>query len=492
MPKLTIYPYIVSLERTEKILEQMKKCICKIIVNGCQATGFFCKIPFPNINNMLHVLITCNHVIGEQLLNQEEARILLDIKEEDQPRELCLYHRLYYTNKEFDITIIEIKSEDKIFNFLELDDIIINDILNNINKTIIFQDETICVLQYPEGKLSVSYGIFDRIFEDKKYPFVHKCATEEGSGGSPILNINNNKLIGLHIGSYRWKYNLGLLLNYPIKDFIMQNFNIDNNNNNINNTNQIMTDLNEIKLKEFNNKYSLNIKNLKIDKINFSRKNFYQISNQLFDDLSLLEFKELKGLYFYQDKLSDISGFQKFKFQKLEILDLSNNNIEDIKVFKKVNFSELKTLRLVRNKISDIGVLANVKFEKLEKLNLSENKISDINTLAKSNFKELKELNLSDNNISDIQILGKVVFNKLEILNLSKNHISDINILKKVDFKILKELYLNNNNITDIKVFEKEKLYKLEILSLGNNEIDKLKNAVIISNLSSKIKEFDI
>ena len=185
MPRLPSYLKIVSLERTEKILEQMKKCICKISVNRCQATGFFCKIPFPNINNMLHVLITCNHVIGEQLLNQEEARILLDIKEEDQPRELCLYHRLYYTNKEFNITIIEIKSEDKIFNFLELDDIIIKDILKNINKTKGFKNETICVLQYPVGNLSVSYGILDRIFEDKKYRFGHKCATERGA--SPMI-----------------------------------------------------------------------------------------------------------------------------------------------------------------------------------------------------------------------------------------------------------------------------------------------------------------
>ena len=34
-----------------------------------------------------------------------------------------------YTNEEYDITIIEIKKEDNINNYLELDDILINDII---------------------------------------------------------------------------------------------------------------------------------------------------------------------------------------------------------------------------------------------------------------------------------------------------------------------------------------------------------------------------
>ena len=51
-------------------------------------------------------------------------------------REIKLDNRMKYTNKDYDITIIEIKEEDKINNYLELDEIIINDIINNINKNI--------------------------------------------------------------------------------------------------------------------------------------------------------------------------------------------------------------------------------------------------------------------------------------------------------------------------------------------------------------------
>ena len=60
--------------------------------------------------------------------------------------------------------------------------------------------------------------ILNRIYEDKKYNFNHKCSTKGGSSGSPILNINN-KVIGIHKEGYNNKYNKGLFLNYPIKKF---------------------------------------------------------------------------------------------------------------------------------------------------------------------------------------------------------------------------------------------------------------------------------
>jgi V8-like Glu-specific endopeptidase len=123
--------------------------------------------------------------------------------------------RIRYTNSEIDITIIEIKEADNINDYLELDDIIINDILNNDNKTYNFWYETIYIIQYPKGELSVSYGTLDAINEDKKYNFNHKCKAEIGSSGSPILNLNN-KVIGI----LKDNFNEGTFLNYPIKEFI--------------------------------------------------------------------------------------------------------------------------------------------------------------------------------------------------------------------------------------------------------------------------------
>ena len=191
------YPSTISYECTKKIMEQMTKNICKIKIGQNQGTGFFCKIPFPDINNMHTVFITNNHVIDEYYLMKKDAKIQLDIKEETDKIEMNLNNRLKYTNEEYDITIIEIKEEDNIKNYLELDNIIINDILKNKNQNKEYEDKTIYIIQYPKGELSVSYGILSKITLDKSYNFNHKCGIEKGSSGSPILTLNN-KIIGIH------------------------------------------------------------------------------------------------------------------------------------------------------------------------------------------------------------------------------------------------------------------------------------------------------
>ena len=53
---LTGYQNPINYKCTKKILEQMEKNICKIKIEDNQGTGFFCKIPFPDLNNMLTVL----------------------------------------------------------------------------------------------------------------------------------------------------------------------------------------------------------------------------------------------------------------------------------------------------------------------------------------------------------------------------------------------------------------------------------------------------
>ena len=61
----------------------MERNICKIDIGNIQGTGFFSKIPFPNKNEILPVFITNNHVINDDILNQENFKIKLDIKEEE-------------------------------------------------------------------------------------------------------------------------------------------------------------------------------------------------------------------------------------------------------------------------------------------------------------------------------------------------------------------------------------------------------------------------
>ena len=350
---------IVSFENTISIINQMKKSICKVRISQNSGTGFFCKIPFPDKSNMLPVLITPSHVLREEILNQKGAKIGIEFDNERNFFELNLNNRIKYINREYDVTIIEIKENDNINNFLELDDYIIDDILEGNNKTKEYINKEFYVIQYALGRLAVSYGILNSKSETSiyEYEFTHKCSTENGSAGSPVLNLYNNKVIGLHLSSnHRKMENIGTFLNYPIKEFIMINYKIDY----------------EKLLKEFNKKYNLNIRDTKIEKLDLRWKG---LGNGGLEDLCKIEFKELKELILNNNNISDIKILSKAKFKKLEILDLSQNKISNINIFENINFKGLKQLYLCYNNISDIKVFERANLKKLEILYLNDNKI---------------------------------------------------------------------------------------------------------------------
>ena len=104
------YPNIISYECTKKIKEQMERNICKINIGNSQGTGFFTKIPFPDLNNMLPVFITNNHIINNELLYKKDSKIKIDIyDDESDNKEINLNNRMKYTNKEYDIKKIKKK-----------------------------------------------------------------------------------------------------------------------------------------------------------------------------------------------------------------------------------------------------------------------------------------------------------------------------------------------------------------------------------------------
>ena len=190
----------------------MKKYVYKIFYkDGSKDTGSFCKIPFPNKENLLPVLITSHHVIDESILNNDKNTIVLSFNDEKETKEIELDNRITFTNKQYDVTFIEIKNNDGINNFFELEE--------DKNKTL-YVGEIIYMLHYPNSKnVSVSYGVINEI-EDNKYNFGHLCSTDKGSSGGPILNLSNSKLLGIHKGTDKdANLNLGLFLNEPINDF---------------------------------------------------------------------------------------------------------------------------------------------------------------------------------------------------------------------------------------------------------------------------------
>ena len=219
--KLLVYsPKPISFEENEKIVEQMKfNPIC--IIHGIKTGhGFFIRIPFPDDNNYLTVLMTNNHIIDKSYLKKNRD-IIISHNNVNDKMQLKLKDRIIYTNKDYDITIIEIKENDDNINFfLELD--------KNIDKNFSYYGETIYNLQYYQLRnLSASFGIANRMDnkENKKSNFfLHFCNTEPGTSGSPLLLLSTNKVIGIHKAAHK-KYSstIGLFLNEAIIDFNEKN-----------------------------------------------------------------------------------------------------------------------------------------------------------------------------------------------------------------------------------------------------------------------------
>ena len=82
-----------------------------------------------------------------------------------------------------------------------------------------YKDISIYALHYFNGdKDSVSYGLSSDI---DNFEINHLCSTQPGSSGSPILNLSNNKVIGIHKQGTN-KTNYGTLLAFPLNDFLFK------------------------------------------------------------------------------------------------------------------------------------------------------------------------------------------------------------------------------------------------------------------------------
>ena len=113
-----------------------------------------------------------------------------------------------------DVSVIEIQLSSKDIDFLEIDKNIFE---NNFFE--IYQNKLIYILQYPKGeKLAYSVGLLKSLIDKE---IKHSCSTDYGSSGSPILCLENHKVIGIHKQrSSRFNYNIGTFIKFAINEFI--------------------------------------------------------------------------------------------------------------------------------------------------------------------------------------------------------------------------------------------------------------------------------
>ena len=466
---------MLSIEKVEKILDQMKKSVCEINNFLSKCTGFFCKIKIDN-NKEIIVLITALHGIG----NSE--KLILSNKEEEETKEIILDDsRIIYNDDNLDISIIEILSSDKINKdyCLEIDEQYIKE--NGIHN---YNNISGYILGYPCGKeCTFSFGKINVMEGNNKTNIRHSCSTTVGSSGSPIILLDNLKCIGIHlqgsnysnsgnflfssVNSFINKYKKSYLTNnikkLKLKN-IQYNANIFNNSQNIKLSRKNTSNIKEVKEgSEYSNVESYNNSFVK-NKINLFYCNLYK--NKL-DSLNIID-----------SSLS--SGF----------IDTINNDIESLESNNKI---EIRNINCKRKMIDSYENKENERLEKNED-SKNENKTnmnSNRNIILTHNYRKIKNdentktfkhlisskkeyLKISPINSSNS---NKYIFNTSNLDNNQVNHNDHINNLnKRINKKSVKRvprMYdANNNNNNKININIENPL-KNQILI---NKINEIKN----------------
>ena len=223
--KLPGTPDSITFEGLAVINEQKENNVFKIVKeNNVTGTGFLCLIPFPDKLHPLPVLFTCNHVLNsDDIKPGKEIKMIFNDKIEKILK--IDDSRMTYTSEknEFDTTIIEIRNEDNfdINNMLEIDNNIYKDDLNHF-----YKNKTIYIIHYPNGlNSSYSSNILKNI-DIENVKLWHLCESHDGSSGSPIFNLQNFNVIGIHVGKdEKKKINMGIVLKPIIDNFYNLQFN---------------------------------------------------------------------------------------------------------------------------------------------------------------------------------------------------------------------------------------------------------------------------
>ena len=186
------------------IINKVRKSICKIIIKNkgnipSYGTGFFMKI-----SKSLKFIFTNYHVINKDLINDyieleiyNKKNMLINLKQ-------C---NIKYFEKQ-DVTIIEIKEEDKIYKDIKFLDYDSNYKEKGYN---IYEGVDVFSLEHPSGgNVSCASG---KILYTDNYEFTHSISTESGSSGSPIILLNNNINLIFVIGIHK-SANINQKINY--------------------------------------------------------------------------------------------------------------------------------------------------------------------------------------------------------------------------------------------------------------------------------------
>ena len=464
-----------------EVINKASKAICKLTIRGnlnTYATGFFMKV-----SDTEKYLITNYHNISKNNIYDDTE---IEIHNQKTMKLNLNNRKIKYFPQPIDITMIEIKTSDEIYNdilFLDYD-------LSCLKGYEEYKDSIVFMIEHPNGD-NAEYAC-GKIVNVYDFEFDHDISTEKGQSGSPIIlynkNINRIQVIGIHKEAYE-------TVNLNIGTFIGEIFNKENNNipSNIYNNNYIIAEI-DIKDDEINkdvriiNSYEEYIRSpifdgeIKKELMNEKeiKKCRIRINNQLIPFNYFFKFKN-KGKYIIKYSFNNYLSKTNHMFYgcaSLTNINLSNFNTQNVTNMSNmfslclsltnINLSNFNTQNVIDMssmfynclRLTDIN-LSNFKTQNVtnmrcmfsECISLTNINLSNFNTQNVTNMSEmfsrcssLTKINLSNFNTQNVKDMNGMFWGCSSLTNINLSNFNTKNV------KDMSGMFFDCSSLTDINL----------------------------------------
>ena len=199
----------ITKQCAKKISDQMENCLYRIHKkDGNYEIGYFIRLKDKNGKNYL-ALVTSPNVLKD--IDNNSLMITID----DEPKSIELGD-IRYENKAYNKAVIEIKDKSNIKYFFEIDE---NTYKSKEEISMNYYNESIYIIQYDNrDNILLTYGIINGVCDNEiKYSSNIKSNIKDNI----ILNLNNNKIIGINKNESNKGKN-GMIINDLIDKFIFK------------------------------------------------------------------------------------------------------------------------------------------------------------------------------------------------------------------------------------------------------------------------------
>ena len=462
------FPSSLSLEELSQISNQMMKSICRIEFNGKNCTGSFVKI---NYNyQSINCLLTNNEILNDNFIqNNKEIKVFLN----NGKKEIKIginTDKIKYVNNSYNFILIELKENEEINDFLELDKRLLGEYgeIKELKKSTIkykdypkdfFRKKSIYIPHYINKNIFVSFGLI-KDFND--FEIIHFCNVSDdanGPSGSPIIDMENKTVIGIYNHNKKFKnQRYGIFLELGIKDFVKKNIN--------------------------NFKYNLLRDSIKQEK-DIEKMNIIKL-------IVKVDEKQLNKNIFFLDNYTTIDEV-KNKYPHDNLKELNKDNVEMLINRKKVEYSksfipekcENEILIKFKNPMKDCSYMfygcSNIAYIDLSLFNTKE--VTNMECMF-GFCTNLKYIDLSFLDTKNVENMIKAFFYCSNLEKIKLNYLgNDKTDVKKIfhECNSFKTLDLSNLKVDDE--------FDIELFLLMN---EKLKKIIIKKECKDKFKDCSI